>query len=73
MEEMKTGSQYYKQSSSKPQEQQEPESEIELDGKPSTVAMIIGPKGAKWKKDKVDETLKKMTHLHLENKEIELI
>ena len=46
---------------------------MNLEGKKITVPMIIGPKDTKKNKMQIDLVLKKMTHLHLENKGIEVI
>ena len=46
---------------------------MQLDGKTTTVQMIVGPKEAKKGMANIEVFMKKMTHLHLENKEIEII
>lgn len=38
-----------------------------------SVAMIVGPVASKKKKPEVEKILKNMTHLHLENRKIEII
>jgi len=45
----------------------------ELEGKKCSVQMIVGPKEAKKTKTQIDAYIKKMTHLHLENKGIEVV
>lgn len=48
-------------------------SEMPLEGKTCSPQMIVGPKEAKKGRFHIEATLKKMTHLHLEGKELELI
>ena len=50
-----------------------PDDEIKLDGKAPSLAMIVGGKEAKKGKANIEIVIKKMTHLHLENKGLELI
>jgi len=47
--------------------------QVVLDGKTMSIAMIVGPKEAKKPKRDVEQFLKKMTHLHLEDKKIEVV
>ena len=46
---------------------------IQLEGKTMSVAMIVGPKNSKAPAHQVKESLKRLTHLHLENRRIEVI
>ena len=54
-------------------ENADPNQKVLLDGKPLTVAMIIGLKESRKPKDKQEALLSKMTHLRMEAKNIELI
>ena len=49
------------------------EEPVQLEGKTTSIAMIVGPKEAKKSKKEMEQYMKKMTHLHLENKKLELI
>jgi len=49
------------------------ESEMQLEGKKPTLELIVGPKEAKKGKQSIELFIKKMTHLQLENKGIELV
>ena len=49
------------------------EEPVQLDGKTMSIASIVGPKEAKKPKRDVEQFLKKMTHLHMEDKKIEVI
>lgn len=51
----------------------EPKQAVQLDGKSISLNMILGPKESKKIKQEQAQYLKKMTHLHLENKKIEII
>lgn len=46
---------------------------IELDGKTTPISMLIGLKDSKNTKAHIDMCLNKVTHLHLENKKIEVL
>ena len=46
---------------------------VQLDGKSISLAMILGPKESKKPKREHELIMKKMTHLHLEGKKIEII
>jgi hypothetical protein len=53
--------------------QKEIDGKVQLDGKSISINMILGPKESKKPKKDHDGILKKMTHLHLEDKKIEII
>ena len=61
------------QSPQKSSAKQPAEEPVQLDGKTMSIAMIVGPKEAKKPKNEVEQFLKKMTHLHLEDKKLEII
>ena len=74
MEEMKVRRSDVLQSPQKMSSAKQPvEEPVQLDGKTMSIAMILGPKEAKKPKRDVEQFLKKMTHLHLEDKKIEVI
>ena len=49
------------------------EEPIQLDGKCPTIAMIVGLKESKKPKKDVEMVMKKLTHLHLEDKKLEIL
>ena len=51
----------------------DPKQTVQLDGKSISLNMILGPKESKKIKSEQAQYLKKMSHLHLENKKIEII
>ena len=59
--------------SANPSAQKPPIDFIELDGKTTPISMLIGLKDSKNTKAHIDMCLKKVTHLHLENKKIEVL
>ena len=46
---------------------------VHLDGKSISINMILGPKDSKKSKRDHESIMKKITHLHLEGKKIEII
>ena len=46
---------------------------MQLDGKTITVAMIVGPKESKKPKAHQEGIMRKMTHLQMDQKKIEII
>jgi hypothetical protein len=53
--------------------QEDAQSEVKLEGKSTSIQMIVGPKEAKKGKLHIEAFIQKMTHLHLEHKGVELI
>lgn len=46
---------------------------MELEGKCTTIVMLIGLTQFKKQKSQIEKCLKNLTHLHLENKQIEIV
>jgi len=55
------------------QEAEQQQEEIKLEGKASSVNMIVGPKVSRGTSASIELHMEKMTHVHLENKQLELI